>query len=146
MPIIKLGSRPKSFERTVKFKDVDGTELAVPVIFKYRTLTEFGSFVDQWTADQKAAIEAEAATLENDRKKAQEAGEKFVEPTITNEEIRKEEAKSNTDYLMRILDGWKLDDAFTAAAVLQFCNEFPGGARAVVFDYRAAIVEGHLGN
>jgi hypothetical protein len=46
MATVKLGSRPKSFARVVKFKDVDGTELTAPVTYKYRTRQEYGAWVD----------------------------------------------------------------------------------------------------
>lgn len=129
MPIIKLGARPKSFDRTVTLKDVDGSELSVPVTFKYRTRKEYGAFIDEL---------AQAAGLE---KPVGADGQKVTMAALL---ARSDEA--NIEYLLRVLDGWKLDEEFTRASVQQLVDEFPGAASAVMEDYRLVITEGRLGN
>jgi len=49
MAKIKLGSRPKSFKRTVKVPMLEGTEGTIEMIYKYRTRSEFGVFIDEIT-------------------------------------------------------------------------------------------------
>jgi hypothetical protein len=129
MPTIKLGSRPKSFDRTVKFKDLDGTEMAVPVSFKYRTRKEYAAFIDEL---------AEAAGLE---KPVGADGQK-----VTMTALLSRSDESNVEYLMRVLEGWKLETEFSRDAVTQMVDEFPGAANAVMEDYRMAVTEGRLGN
>jgi hypothetical protein len=128
MAKVVLGKRPESFKHTLKFQMHDGTEGTMEVVYKYRTLTEFGTFLDEWTSEQKAKLEA-------------------GEPKeLTNEELRRAQADANTDYLMHILVGWNLDVEFSRDAVLQLCDELPAGAIEAMNAYRAAITEGRLGN
>jgi hypothetical protein len=126
---IKLGSRPKSFPRVVKFTDVDGTEMTAPVTYKYRTRKEFAAFIDGLVeaAGIQPALGAE--------------GEK-----ITMTALLEKSAGSNAEYLMQVLDGWGLDEDFTRANVQQLVDEMPGAANAIMEEYRAAITEGRLGN
>ena len=55
MPTIKLGARPKSFARVVKAQDLDGSELLIPVTFKYRTRKEYGAWIDSLPPEPTAA-------------------------------------------------------------------------------------------
>ena len=43
---IKLGNRPKSFKRIVTFDMLEGGKGSIECIYKYRTRSEFGVFVD----------------------------------------------------------------------------------------------------
>lgn len=146
MAKIVLGKRPQNFRKTVTFTDLDGTEVALEALYRYRTLTEFGTFIDSWASDAEQKIEAERAARDAKRREAKERGDEYVEPVLTNEEIRANQAKANADYLMHILDGWNLDVPFSAEAVLQLCDEMPGAASQLINDYRLAITEGRLGN
>lgn len=146
MPTIKLGARPKLFKRPVKFTDLDGTELLVPVHFKYRTVTEFGTYVDEYAKKVEDKMLAERAEREAQRREALDKGKAYVEPEVTNEQMRAHQAQANADYLMGILEGWDLEVPFGVDAVLQLCNETPGAASKIISDYRLAITEGHLGN
>ena len=134
MAKIVLGKRPESFKKTIKFMMVDESgevsEGQMEVQYKYRTLTEFGTFLDEWTLDQKYKLDAEREAIEAAKKKALDAGEAWAEPELTNEDVRRKQADANTDYLMQILVGWNLDVGFSRDTVLQFCNEFSGGAIA----------------
>lgn len=146
MAKIVLGKRPDSFKKTLKFPMHDGTEGTMEVSYRYRTLTEFGTFIDEWNGEQIGKLDAERLQLEAAKKKALDAGETYVDPQVTNEEVRGKQAKANTDYLMRILVGWNLDVEFSRDAVLQLCDELPGAAIEAMNSYRAAITEGRLGN
>ena len=55
MAKIKLGNRPKNFKRTVSFDMLDGTKGTIECIFKYRTRSEFGAFVDEMFDKSKDA-------------------------------------------------------------------------------------------
>lgn len=128
MPQIKLGSRPKSFARVVKFKDVDGTELTAPITYKYRTRKEFG----EWLDALPKMPEAKDA-----------AGEDGV---FSSEKYLDLVSAWNANKIEQMLEGWGLDEEFTAANIKQLCVELPACADAVIEEYRAAILEGHLGN
>lgn len=137
MAKIVLGNRPVNFTKTITVPMHDGSDGQMEVIYKYRTLTEFGAFIDQWAAEAETKIKEERAAK---RKK------KDADAATSNEEVRKTQAQANADYLMRILDGWNLDVEFGESAVLQLCNELPGAADKIIGDYRMAITEGRLGN
>lgn len=130
MAKISLGKRPKSFKRTIKVPMHEGGEGAIEVSFLYRTRTEFGALVDDLL---KAADVTPASTSDED--------------VAFSLQLALERTRdTNADYILKIMDGWDLDEAFTRASVVQLCDELPGAAQAIIADYRAAITEGRLGN
>jgi hypothetical protein len=129
MAKIKLGDRPKSFKRTVKFPMVEGVEGSIEVSFRYRTRKEFGEFIDSLAAASKLK------RLVGDDDKP-----------FSMTELMEEAAGTNAEYLLAVIDGWNLDEELTAANVQQLSDELPGAAAAIMEAYRAAIVEGRLGN
>jgi hypothetical protein len=128
MPTITLGARPKTFPRTVKFKDIDGTDMSVPVTYRYRTRKEYGAWNDALPnyPESKDAIDADGKF----------SAEKYIEMV----------SDWNATRLMQTLEGWGLDVAFDAGAVKQLCDEMPACAEAIIDDYKAAILSGHMGN
>ena len=124
---IKLGSRPKSFVRVVKFPMIEGGEGSVECTFKYRSRSEFGVFID-------ALVESAGAKPKDD-------GEKF-----SMSELMERTAGQNAKYIMDVLDGWNLDEDLNQANVQQLADELPGAAAAIMEAYRTACVEGRLGN
>jgi hypothetical protein len=130
MAKIILGKRPKSFKRTLKVALPEGEEGSIELSFRYRTRTEYGSFVDALL--QAAKVTPASAAAED------------VEFSLAQAlELTRD---TNADYIMQIVDGWNLDVDFSRAAVVQMCDELPGVALAIINDYRAAITEGRLGN
>ena len=130
MAKIKLGARPKSFARVVKFSDVDGTALTAPVTYKYRTRKEYGAWHD--SLPEYPQLEAE-----------KDAEGKTV---YRAESVIEKRSEWNANHIMQILESWGLDEEFSAANVKQMCDEMPACAAAIIQEYQAAIVEGHLGN
>jgi hypothetical protein len=140
MAKIILGQRPKSFKRTVSFKQVDGSPGSIEVDYKYRTRSEFGEFADAVRAEIKAGDEALLEKL----KKQASAGE-AVKP-LTQADILKQEDAINVRYVMGCIEGWNLDVPFDKAAVEQLADEVPAAITAIVAEYRDAITEGRSGN
>lgn len=128
MAKIKLGNRPKSFEKTVKVAMLDGTEGSIGCVFKYRTRTEFGAFIDEIT-------EASGVKVKTDD-----------EQKFSLKELMEKTKDSSADYLLKVMEGWNLDEEFTRQSVQQLCDELPGVATAIMETYRAATTEGRLGN
>lgn len=124
---IKLGSRPKSFVRVVKFPMIEGGEGSVECTFKYRSRSDFGVFID-------ALVESAGARPKDD-------GEKF-----SMAELMERTAGQNAKYIMDVLDGWNLDEDLNLSNVQQLADELPGAATAIMEAYRTACVEGRLGN
>lgn len=127
MAKIKLGSRPKTFKRIVTFDMLEGGKGSIECLYRYRTRSEFGAFIDSIV---------EAAGL-----KPKPDGEKF-----SMEELMQQTSGANADYLLDVLDGWNLDEDLNKANAQQLADELPGAAAAIMETYRSALVEGRLGN
>ena len=124
---IKLGNRPKSFKRIVTFPVIEGGEGAIECAFQYRTRTEFGEFIDR---------RGEASGG-----KAKADDEKF-----SMADLLERTGAQNAQYIMEVLDSWNLDVDLSLQSVQQLADEMPAAATAIMETYRAAIVEGRLGN
>lgn len=129
MAKIKLGARPKNFTAPVKFAMLDGSEGVINVTYKYRTRTEFGAFLDEVYAESGVARPAEG-----------EAAGRLVETAYAagNEQMARQ--------IMRVAEGWDLDEPFTEANVQALVNELPAAAGVIVATYEKAIKDGVLGN
>lgn len=130
MAKIKLGSRPKNFTRTISIDMLEGGKGTIEVKYKYRTRTEFGQFIDELMG---AADVKPASTADEDVK-------------FSLAEALEKTRDTNADYILKIADGWNLDEDFNLANVQQLCDELPGAAMAMIDTYRAAVSEGRLGN
>lgn len=130
MAKITLGKRPKNFKRIIKVPMLEGGEGTVEVSYVYRTRTEFGQFVDELL---EAAQVTPASQSDDDVK-------------FSLQQALERTRDTNADYLLKIMDGWNLDEPFGRAALVQLCDELPGAAMAMIDQYRAAITEGRLGN
>ena len=131
MAKIKLGSRPKNFKRTIKVPMPEGGEGTIEVSYIYRTRTQFGEFVDGLI--ETAGVKPPASQADEDVK-------------FSLAEAMERTRETNADYIMKIVDGWNLEEDFTRANVEQLCDELPGAALAIMDQYRQAITEGRLGN
>ncbi|WP_412479915.1 phage tail assembly chaperone [Azonexus sp. IMCC34839] len=123
---VKLGARPESFKRTVKFPLIEGGEGAIDVTFIYRTKTEFGEFIDKIFAETKQ--------------------ERPADGEFGMREIMGKARDKNAAYLLEVIRGWNLDEPLNRETAEQFCDEFPGAAAEIMEQYRAAIVEGRVKN
>lgn len=124
MAKISLGKAPKTFTSTVRVPMLDGTEGTIECVFRYRTLTEYGAFIDGLKAD---------------------AGAGLADPLSLAETLARARNK-NGQYLLQILEGWNLDQDLSPETAQQLCDELPGALTAIVDAYRAAVVEGRRGN
>jgi len=123
MATIKLGNKPKNFKRIVKFPLLEGGEGSIECNYKYRTRSEFGSFIDK-------VVEASGA------------GEKPEGEKFSMAELMERTAGQNASYIMDVLDGWSLGEQLTKANVQQLADEFPAAASAIMETYRSACLEG----
>ncbi len=128
MARIKLGATPKSFKRTVTVDLLDGTKGSIECDFIYRTRTEFGQFLDEIFKD--AGVKPAASEDEK----------------VVIEEVMERTRDTNADYLLRVLQGWNLDEELNKANLQQLCDEFPGVANAIMESYRTSVSEGRTKN
>ena len=131
MAKITLGTRPKSFRKTITVPLPEGGQGSVVVDYIYRTRKEFGAFVDELMSDteRKAAATSDATP-----------------EAFSVARLQQNNVDTNAGYIMAIATGWDLPSDFTLANVTQLCDELPGVAIAIIDAYRAACTEGRLGN
>ena len=137
---IKLGDRPKSFDKTVEFKMLDGSDGCIPVTYAYRTRTELAAMTDEVQSVAKAAEAAEIEAI-----KAKIEKKEPIEP-MKQVDITEREMSLQVDYIMKAVTGWDLDVKFERAAVEQLVDKVPAAIPALVDGYRSAINQGRLGN
>lgn len=124
---IILGKTPKSFKRTVTVDMLDGTKGSIECEFKYMTRTDFGKFLDTIFAD------AGVKPAEEDAK-------------VVIAEVMTRTRDTNADYLIKVLDGWNLDEELNKENLQQLCDEFPGVANSIMEIFRISVTEGRLKN
>ncbi|WP_294636627.1 phage tail assembly chaperone [uncultured Aquabacterium sp.] len=122
MSKIKLGNRPKNFKHVVTFPMLDGTTGTIEVLYKYRTVSEFGQFIDKMSSEM-GSEEVKGAGAVISRM-----------------------VKVNAEYLLQVIEGWNLDEELNEETAHQLANELPAAAAAIMNTYRQAIVEQRLGN
>jgi hypothetical protein len=128
MAKVKLGARPKNFKRNVEFDMLDGTKGNIECVYKYRTRSEFGAFVDEMVDKAKPANPDETPKQ------------------LSMTELMEKTKDTNADYLLKVLDGWNLDEELSCESLQQLADEVPAAVGAMMETYRAAILEGRLGN
>jgi len=137
---ITLGQRPKSFDKTVEFKMLDGSDGCIPVSYRYRSRKELAEMTDEVQSVARAAVAADMEAVKAKIEKKEE-----VEP-MKQIDITDREMSLQVDYIMQAVSGWGLDVKFDRAAVEQLVDEVPAAIPALVEAYRAAINQGRLGN
>ena len=131
MTKIRLGVRPKTFWHTVSVAMPEGGLAQIQMLFKYRTRSEFGAFVDN--------LVAAAGTVPP-------ASQGGADVAFSLQRALEATRDTNADYILQIAEGWNLDEPFDRGSVVQLCDELPGAALATIEAYRAALTEGRLGN
>lgn len=130
MAKLTLGARPKNFKRVINVELPEGGSGSIEVSYIYRTRTEFGAFVDDLFGNTGVKPESES-----------DADVKF-----SLKDALQKAGDSSVDYIMKIVDGWNLDEDFSRDSVAQLCDELPGAALEIMNVYRMAITEGRRGN
>ena len=126
MSSITLGKRPEHYKPTpVKFPLPDGAEGVITATFRYRTRTEFGKLMAEHLAGLQQFNEAEPPTVQ---------------------EVHEEGVQRDAALLLAVLHGWDLPDELTQENLLQLVDEVPACVKAFMDAYRAAVLEGRLGN
>ena len=127
MAKIKLGSTPKTFKRNVIVDMLDGTKGSIECEFKYMTRTAFGAFLDGIFKD------AGVAPTDADEK-------------VVIAEVMAKTRDTNAEYLLKILEGWNLDEELNKANLQMLCDEFPGVANGIMEIFRTSVTEGKVKN
>jgi hypothetical protein len=137
MKKIKLGNNPKTFTKDVLIVLLDGDTAPLKITFKYRTRSEFAALVDEGIDKAMASVEASKEYEVADA--ATPARTTFVERYAAVD-------KERVEHVLKIAEGWDLDDAFTEANLLQFEDENPGALHAISIAYAQAVAEARAKN
>lgn len=125
---ITLGKTPKTFKKfPVKFKTPDGEDSAIAVVFKYRTRSGYGEYLNSLFAVTDSDKPAEGETVD------------FVEL------FAKGGARA-VEKLLDAIDSWDFAEPLNKETLLQMQDEFPAAIAAFAETYRGACIEGKLGN
>ena len=136
MAKIVLGQRPESFKKTVEIPLLDGSTSDVTLTFMYRSRTQYAELIDKHNDAARARHKNEGDTRPQDGEDKVFRLEKFV--GLNND--------ADADLILKIADGWDLEDEFDKANVKRLIDDFGGASTKIVETYRIAINEGRLGN
>lgn len=127
MAKIVLGKRPETISAIVEIPLITGEKAKVSCEFVYRTRKEFAKFMDE-NAESKPDLIKE--------------GEK-----INFEAIAERGLAANAERALQFIKGWQLEGVeLNKENLEQLFDEEPAAAAALWGAYRAACVEGYLGN
>lgn len=125
----KFVDTPKSFKKPVEIVMLDGSTAAIEFSFIYRTRKQFAELVDANTdlikADQKAAGDVLDRTTS--------------EWYLTSD-------KYNLAHVLKIVDGWDLEDDLNEKTLSKLEDEYPGSLSAIATVYRQAVAEARTKN
>jgi hypothetical protein len=133
-PKVKLGNAPKSFKKPVAIVLLSGVTADIEMNFIYRTRSEFAALVDEKIASD---IAAENAVLGESESAA---------PAKTVADWFKEADQGGAKFVLKIADGWDLDDPFNEKSLLQLEDENPGALAAIAAKYRQSVAETRVKN
>jgi hypothetical protein len=145
MAKIQLGKTPTHFKKKVPIVLVTGAVAEIEFNFVYRTRKQFAELIDE-----KLAQDLEyAAQADRDAAAAEALARTDQENTVVRRAVADwyaEADKSAAQFVLKIANGWDLDDPFTEETLVQLQNEHPGALEAVTAIYRGAVGEARVKN
>ncbi len=133
MAKIILGKRPEHFNLAITIGLLDGSTAVINLKAKTRSRTEFSALQDEVVESARNRAEAAKADAQGDK------GIKWSE--LVGRSI-----ESDAAFILKLADGWDLEDDFTKDNVMRLIDDFGGAAQKIVDGYQAAVMEGRLGN
>lgn len=134
-----LGKRPETITSTVSLTIPDGSINPIKCKFKYRTRTEFGQFWDSLSEPKPQAPAPDAGQEQQEQPATQPERVTFAAALDNANRI-------NVDHTLQFLVGWNLDCDLSPENLSQLFDEVPAAASELFEAYRAAMVQGRLGN
>jgi hypothetical protein len=127
MAKLQLGNSPVNFKQEVSFLRLDGEEVTIEISYKYRTRSQYAELLDEILAP-----------VEQKKSKKDEV--------LKVAEMLKQQDVSTVEFMLKIADGWDLEDEFNKENLTALLNEFPSAAKAINETYRITILEGRVKN
>lgn len=133
-PKVKLGNAPKTFIKAVAIVLLSGEVANIDVTFKYRTRAQFAALVDE-----------HAASAASDSTPIDGVGEPLAKVKTVAEWFQ-EADEASAEFVLKIAEGWDLDDPFNEKSLLQLEDENPGALGAIATMYRQSVAEARAKN
>lgn len=134
-----LGKRPEFIPATVSLTMPTGEINIIECKFKYRTRSEFGQFWDSLTETNPQVPASNASQEQPEQPAAQPE-------RLTFSAALDKANRINVDHTLQFLLGWNLDHELNPENLGQLFDEVPAAASELFEAYRAAVVQGRLGN
>lgn len=143
MAKVKLGSNPKNFTKKVEIVLLDGSAGEIEINYRYRTRSQFAALLDEGIAANMASTKEVQKQADA---RAESSSDAAVSKVPTVAEIYAAADGGLADFVMKIADGWDLDDEFNKASLLRLEDENPGALQAISDIYRSAVAEARAKN
>jgi hypothetical protein len=154
MAKVTLGKAPKSFKKVVDIVTLSGALDQIEVNYIYRTRSQFADLIDEKLSSAEAAAKAALSASEATDAAADSA--KHTVGTAVAEEPKPAALKisdyyaktdqAGADFVLKIADGWDLDDPFNEKTLRQLEDENPGALAAITAMYRQSVAEARVKN
>ncbi|MQA39036.1 phage tail assembly chaperone [Rugamonas aquatica] len=150
---VTLGNAPKSFKKSVSIVLLSGSLASIDINYIYRTRSQFATLIDEKikadvAAEDAVVAAAKAAAADAEQSKGAAAPSEPVSrpPAKTVAEWFKEADEGGAKFVLKIADGWDLDDPFNEKSLLQLEDENPGALAAIAAMYRQSVAEVRVKN
>ena len=125
---IKLGNTPKTFKKIpVKFTMPDGEAGAIAVVFKYRSRSGYGAYLNELFNSAETEQPVDEDAKRDFVAIFAKGGEKAIEKLLAE------------------MESWDFGYELNKETLMQMQDEFPASIAALGEAFRAACVEGKLG-
>lgn len=125
----KFVDTPKSFKKPVDIVMLDGSTSAIEFSFIYRTRKQFAELAD-----------ANMVSVKADQKAGGDVQERSVSEWYSISDGH------SVAHVLKIVDGWDLDEELSEKALVRLENEYPGSLSAIASVYRQAVAEARTKN
>jgi hypothetical protein len=141
----KLGAPPRNFAKTIELVQHDGNVIEIAFSLIYRTRTGLAELMDHKFSEQQAAVKAAALPPADQDAETEVAAEVEAKPISVAEIVRKNDGEL-ADWVMRLVDGWDLDEPFNKVNLLKLEDQFPGTMGLIDAAYNKAVMERRVKN
>jgi hypothetical protein len=120
---------PKFFNKAVQIVMLDGTTAPIDFKFIYRTRSQFAELID-----------ANVAAAKKQQADVEQSPERSIAKWYADADAH------GVAHVLKIVDGWDLDQPLDAAGLEQLEDEYPGSLAEIANVYRQSVAEARTKN